>query len=136
MARPGYSNALPGPRSIVITLKDSNALAAFGAGTRKFRMPGRAKIIGVTINLQGKGGTYVTATIDIQDDGVSILTAPQSIAAAVAGTPIDVEGSGLAAGAADVRKDSVMSIVMAEAGGTAPTWQGADLQIDWMPLAD
>jgi hypothetical protein len=121
---------------MVINLADSGPARAFASGTRKVRMPGSGKIIGITFNAQAKAGTHSTSTIDVQDDGVSLLVAPINVAAAVAGTPVDVEGAALAAIAANVRKDSVISIVMAEAGGAGPTWQGADLQIDWTPLSD
>ena len=139
MARNGYP-VIHSVRTMNVCLAASGPLVAFASGTRKIIMPGRGKVIGVSLNLQGKGGTHVTSTVDVQDDGVSILTAPFNVATAVAGTPQSKEaspgGTGLAAAADDVRKDSVISIIMAEAGGTAPTFQGADLQIDWMPLAD
>jgi len=123
------------PQSIVLALTAAN-LEATVAGTRKLRMPQRGKIIGATLNLGLKGGTHGTNTLDILSGATSLLAAAFDVAAAVAGTPIDKEGSDLAAAAADVAKDATISVAVAVSGGSSPTWGAATLQIDYVPLGD
>jgi hypothetical protein len=140
MARPGYSTGVKGGaqvKSLIVTLHGMG-LIAFTALTRKIQMPESGKIIGVHLNVAAKGGTFPpgAATLDVQDAGVSVLAVPFDVEALVAGTPVDKEGSDIAAAGDVVPKDAVISIVTAVTGGTSPTWQGADLQIDYVSLGD
>lgn len=138
MSRPAYSLGVgPGVKTLTVTLHGMG-LIAFTALTRKLQMPERGKIVGCHLNVAAKGGTFPpgAATLDILDGATSILTATFDVEALVAGTPVDKEGSDLAAAADVVEKDAVLSIVTAVTGGTSPTWQGADLQIDYVPLGD
>lgn len=137
MSRPGYSlGAGVRPQSLIVPLVAGPTAQAFAALTVKAKLPQKGKIIGIDLNFASKGGTHSTSTVDVQDDGVSLLGAPFDVAGTAAGTTIAKEGSDLAAGAAAVAKDSVLSVVLAEAGGSSPTWGGASVQIDYIPLGD
>lgn len=137
MARPGLS-AGQGLRvqSIIVTLVGAAPLVAFAAHTIKLLMPQTGQFVGATLNIGTRGGTHVTSAIDVQDDGVSILAATFDVDALTPGTPVNKEGSALAAGAASVAKDSVLSIILTESGGTSPTYADATLQLDYIPLGD
>lgn len=137
MARPGYSIGIPTrPTTLMVTLANMGPLVAFAAHTVKIRMPQRGKIIGMTLNVGTRGGTHVGSALDVQKEGVTMLAATFDVDALTPGTPIDKEGSALAANADPVAKDATISIVTTEAGGTAPTWGDATLQIDYIPLGD
>lgn len=140
MSRPAYSlGAKAGGggqvKSLIVTLKDSVS-GAFGDLTRKLQMPETGKIIGIHLNVAARGGTHSTSTVDVVADATSVLAAVFDVAALTPGTPVDKEGSALAAAADSVAKDTVLSVVQTEDGGSSPTWQGVDLQIDYVPLGD
>lgn len=134
MARPAYSTGMIQPVTFLFNLIPGTALVAPAASTQKMRIPANLKVIGVTANAGQKGGTFGTTAIDVQVGGVTILTTTIDAAAAVAGTPVDREGSGLAAGAASVAKDAILSVVVTTSGGTSPTWADVTVQIDAIPL--
>lgn len=136
MSRPGYALGMERPQTLIVALAHSGANVAFAAHTRKITMPQRCKIIGITLNIGVKSGTYVTATVDVKSGSTSLLTALFDAAALVAATKVDKEGSALAAAADDVAKDATISVVLAESGGTSPVYADADLQIDYVPLGD
>lgn len=140
MARPGYGSGIKGGGGHVKTIGpitiSASVLAAFAAITYKCRMPETGKIVGVTMNVAGKGGTHSTSTLDVLKSTTSLLAATFDVAAAVAGTPVDKEGSALAAAADVVAKDAELRITLAESGGTSPTTQGLTVQIDYVPLGD
>src|SRR5687767_6681124 len=110
MARPTYSQGMATVKSLTITVAQLGALVAFIAGSLKFRMPEQGKIIGITMNAAAKGGTHVTSTIDVLEGATSLLTAVFDVAAHTAGTPVDKEGSALAAAADVVAKDAELVI--------------------------
>lgn len=141
MARPGYALGMPRPLSIVVALAHSGPLVAFAAHTAKVRLPQRGKIIGITLNIGAKGGTHSTSTVDVLKattggSGTSLLAALFDAAALTAGTPVDKEGTALAAAADEVAKDQEIRVTLAESGGTSPTYSDATLQIDYVPLGD
>jgi hypothetical protein len=137
MARPAYSAGISlRPQTIVITTHQLAALAAYAAGTIKFTMPQSGTIIGVTANVAEKGGTHGTSTADVKAGDDSVLGAAIDIAGATAGTPVKVEGDGLAAAAQNVAKDTEMSVVLAVSGGSSPTARGLTVQIDYLPIGD
>lgn len=133
-ARPKYNLGSAAPASLIFPLLAGSALAAFAAHTLKFIAPCKLKVIGARLAVGLKGGTHVTSTLDIQKAGVTMLGALFNVATAVAGTPIDKEIADLAANAASVAANTELSIVTAEAGGTAPTWADVVVQIDYIPL--
>ena len=140
MARPGYSLGAKGGGGQVKSLTVSLAglvAATFANGIIfKLRMPETGQIIGVTLNVAARGGTHVTSTVDVGNAGTSLLAALFNVATLTPGTPVDKEGSALAAGAASVAKDAELRITTAESGGTSPTVTGVTVQIDYVPLGD
>lgn len=135
MARPSVSAGLGlKVATLIVTLAPLGALTAFAAMSLKLRMPQRGKILGMSLNVAARGGTHVTSAVDVSNAGTSLLAAAFDIDALTPGTIVDKEGSALAAGADDVAKDAEIRITSTEAGGTSPTWQGATVQIDYLPL--
>jgi hypothetical protein len=134
MARPAYSAGSRGVRTLTVSLHGMG-LIAFAALTRKIAMPERGIIIAITLNVAARGGTHGTSTVDVLSGASSLLTALFNVAGLTPGTPVEKLAADLtAAGVAAIAKDAVLSIVTAESGGTSPTWQGADLQIDYVPI--
>ncbi|MGQ0545551.1 MAG: hypothetical protein ACT4P3_09500 [Betaproteobacteria bacterium] len=95
-------------------------LPVFIAGQRtatvtpvKFAMPQPCDMIGVGATARASGGTSPTLTVDLQDDGVSVLSSAISI---TAGTWSEGTISNAAIG-----DESVMTVVLT-IGGTSPTW--------------
>jgi hypothetical protein len=136
MARPAFSVGSAKPQSLVVSILCGQALAAFAAHTMKVRMPQTGKVIGVTLNVGGRGGTHSTSTLDVTNAGTSLLAAAFNVTALTPGTPVDKEGAALAAAAAEVAKDAELRITTAESGGTTPTWQNVTVQIDYVPSGD
>lgn len=140
MARPAFSMGVKAGgggqvKSLVLTLAGMT-LEAFASRTFKLRMPEQGKVVGVTMNVAAKGGTHSTSTIDVQEGSTSLLASTFDVAGATAGTPVDKEGSGVAAAADPVAKDAEIRIVCTESGGTSPTVAGLTVQIDYVPLGD
>jgi hypothetical protein len=79
----------------------------------KFAMPQPCELLGVGATARASGGTSPTLTVDVQDDGASVLSSAISI---TAGTWS--EGTISSAAIAD---ESVMTIVLTITG-TSPTW--------------
>lgn len=79
----------------------------------KFAMPQACDMIGVGATARASGGTTPTLTVDVHDDGASILSSAISI---TAGTWS--EGTISSAAISD---ESVMTVVLT-IGGTTPTW--------------
>jgi hypothetical protein len=81
----------------------------------RFKLPFPAQVLGVSATARVSGGTTPTLTIDVMDDGVSVLT-----------TPVTVTGGAVAEASLDSTKitigdESVITINTA-IGGTSPTW--------------
>jgi len=79
----------------------------------KFTLPYKAKLIGISATARASGGTTPTLTIDVEDDGTSVLSSAISITAGTVS-----EGTISSANVAD---ESVLEIVLT-IGGTTPTW--------------
>jgi hypothetical protein len=141
MARPGYSIGTKAGgggsvKSLIVSLHGMG-LIAFAALTRKIALPESGVIQAITLNVAARGGTHSTSTVDVKSGSTSLLTALFDVAALTPGTPVEKLAANLTAtGQAVVAKDAVISIVTAESGGTSPTWQGVDLQIDYVPVGD
>lgn len=135
MARPSYSPAVASPQSIVLPFLTGGALTAFVAkvGCIKFRMPQRGQILGLTLDVNQKGGTHATSTLTVKAGADALIGAAFDVAAIVAGTPVDKEGVALTAAAADVAQGTLISVDLGVTGGTSPTWADATLQIDYVP---
>lgn len=140
MSRPGYSlGAKAGGggqvKTLLVTLT-SFTLEAFAAGTMAIKMPERGQIIGIDLSVGARGGTHSTSTLDVLAGATSLLAAVFDVAALTPLTAVAKEGTALAAGAADVAKDTEINITTAVSGGTSPTWARANVQIDYVPLGD
>lgn len=137
MARPAYSLAIASRiKTINLTLFGMGPLVAWAARTMHFTMPERGTIVGMTLDVGASGGTHVTSAVDVHDDGSTVLDSTFDVDGITPSTPIKKEGSDLADAAADIAKDSEMSVVLTESGGTNPTVAAVNLQIDYVPLGD
>lgn len=137
MSRPGYSTGIKGAgiKTLLIPFLHAGPLVTWAAHTLKFRAPESGIVVGVTVNVEAKGGTHSVSTLDVKQGSTSLLAAAFDIFAAVAGTPIDKEGATLAT-TPTFAKDATLSIVTTESGGTSPTAQGVTVQIDYVPTGD
>lgn len=128
-----------GARPIVLTALAGAALTAFAtkSGFVQFRAPRPMKIIAVTLNVNQRGGTHSTSTLDVLAGATSLLGAAFNVASLTPGTPVDkvdnVSGE-LSAAAASVAAETLIKVSTTESGGTSPTWADVSVQIDWIPL--
>lgn len=137
MSRPGLSIGNPiRTQTILLSALCGSALAAFTAATWKFLMPQAGQVVGVTLNVNQRGGTHATSTIDVKAGANSLLAAVFDVAALTPATPVNKEGASLSASALSVAKDAAMSVVVAVAGGSSPTWADVTVQIDYIPTGD
>lgn len=136
MARSKFSLGVAhGVQSMTVTLAGMAAVA-FGAATFKVVLPSRAKVVGVSFNAGAIGGTHVTSAIDVKNGGTSLLASALDVDAAVAGTPVERNGTTMASAADDIAQGTAISIVCTESGGTNPTLTAATLTIEYIPLGD
>lgn len=135
MSRPGYS-AGQGlrPKSIVIPMLAGAALTAFANAKTYANVLAVESgiVVGIHFNVGGKGGTFSVGTVAVKNGSNTIATL--NAASAVAGTPVEVEGTSLAN--TSFSKDSIFTLLSAESGGTSPTWQDVTIQIDYIPTGD
>lgn len=141
MARPGFSLGTKSGgggqvKSLIVCLHGMG-LIAVAAHIRKIAMPESGKIIAVTLNVAARGGTHVTTTVSLKSGSTELLTTLFDAAGLTPATPVEKLTADLTAtGQAVIAKDAVLSVTVAESGGTSPTWQGVDLQIDYVPVGD
>ena len=64
------------------------------------------------------------------------MSAAFDVAALTPATMVHKEIASLVAGAASVDRNTEMSIVTAESGGTSPTWADVTVQVDYIPLGE
>ena len=140
MVRPAFSLGTKGGggqvKSLVVMLAGHVVIAWVDAIVIKLRMPERGQIVGVTMSVDTLVATHSTSTLDIGAGATSLLASVIDVSALVDGTPLDVEGAGLSAAAADVAKDSEIRLTSAESGGSTPGIIGCMVQIDYVPLGD
>tara|TARA_R110002096_G_scaffold172484_6_gene346183 strand:- start:661 stop:1107 length:447 start_codon:yes stop_codon:yes gene_type:complete len=110
-ATQNYSTAVPGV--VVIPLHLDGQFTATTNPVAKFAIPFGAKLIGVSANARASGGTSPTLTVDVEDDGTSVLSSAISITAGTIS-----EGTIANATIAD---ESVIEVVLT-IGGSSPTW--------------
>lgn len=103
--------AIPGV--VLIPLQLDGQFTATVNPVVKFILPFGARLIGVSANARASGGTSPTLTVDVEDDGTSVLS---SAIAITAGTP--AEGTVANPAIAD---ESVIEVILT-IGGTSPTW--------------
>jgi len=73
MASLGNMNMIQ-PQSIIVAASDESTPITVGVAKTTFRTPYPLQILGVKASLTTAGGTSGTTTIDINDDGTSILS--------------------------------------------------------------
>lgn len=136
MARPEYNLAAGVPMSFTFPVLAGAALTAFAAKTGfiQFRAPRKMQIIGITLNVNQRGGTHSASAVNVLAGGTTVLASTFSVNGLTPGTPVDKEGTDLTAAAASVAKDTLITVNLTEAGGTSPTWADVTLQIDAIPL--
>ncbi len=81
----------------------------------RHRLPCAARLVDASFAVRASGGTSPTLTVDVLDDGVSLLASPQAVTAAGG-----IQEATLAANPV-IAKDSVLSVNLA-IGGTSPTF--------------
>jgi hypothetical protein len=110
-ATPNYSVAISGVQ--VIPVHISGQYTATTDPVAHIQLPFPATVIGVSATARASGGTSPTLTVDIEDDGTSILSSAISVTAGTVS-----EGTIATASVAD---ESQMEVVLT-IGGTSPTW--------------
>lgn len=106
-------NLAPGYDVEVIPIHISGQYTATTADVAQFKLPFSGSLIGVSATARASGGTSPTLTVDVQDDGTTVLSSAISITAGTVS-----EGTVNAAAIAD---ESEITIDLTIGGGT-PTW--------------
>jgi len=109
-ATANYSLAIPGVQVIPIQLAGQYTATVTPAS---FKIPFGVTLIGVSATARASGGTSPTLTVDVKDDGTSVLSSPVAVTAGSVS-----EGTISTATIAD---ESVIDIVLT-IGGSTPTW--------------
>lgn len=137
MPRPEYNLAAGVPMTFTFPMLVGAALTAFAAKTGfiQFRAPRKMKIIGITLNVNQRGGTHSASALNVLAGGTTLLGSTFSVNGLTPGTPVDKEGTDLTAAADVVAKDTLITVNLTESGGTSPTWADVTLQIDAIPVA-
>lgn len=117
-ATTNYSLATPG--ILVLPFHFDGQFTATTDPVAEFKMPFAANLIGISGTCRASGGTTPTLTIDLEDDGTSVLSAAFAV---TAGTV--AEGT---ISTASVVDESVMEIVFT-IGGSSPTWDDCTVLI-------
>lgn len=110
-ATQNYSVAFPGV--VTIPIQVSGQYTATTAAVARFKLPFAARVIGVSCSARASGGTSPTLTIDVNDDGTTILSGDVTVTAGSVS-----EGTISTAAVAD---ESVVTVDLT-IGGTSPTW--------------
>lgn len=97
----------------VIPIVINGQRTATTADVAQFKLPFPAKLIGVSATARASGGTSPTLTVDVQDDGASVLSSAISVTAGTVS-----EGTVSAGSIADESEITVDLTI----GGTSPTW--------------
>lgn len=97
----------------VIPIQISGQWTATTTSVSKFKLPFAAKLIGVSATARVSGGTTPTLTVNVKDDGTTVLSSAISITAGTVS-----EGTISAASIAD---ESLITVDLT-IGGTTPTW--------------
>lgn len=108
---PNYAVAIPGV--VVIPFHVSGQYTATAVGVARFAMPFPARIVGVHASARASGGTSPTLTVNLMDDGASVLSAAITVTAGnithgTVANPV-------------ISDESVMTVDLT-IGGTSPTW--------------
>lgn len=107
------SNLAVGYDVQLVPIHISGQYTATTADVAQFKLPFPGHLIGVSATARASGGTSPTLTVDVQDDGASVLSSAISVTAGTVS-----EGTVTGAAIAD---ESEITIDLA-IGGTSPTW--------------
>lgn len=121
MARADTSNisvATPGVVLLPVHLQGQHTTDVTAAA--RIKLPFPAKVLGVSASARASGGTTPTLTVDVLDDGTSVLSAPVSVTAGSVS-----EGTVTSTGIGD---ESLLTVNLA-IGGTTPTWDDIDVLV-------
>ena len=110
-ATQNYSLAVPGV--VTVPLQLSGQYTATETDVVTFALPFKARVLGVSASARASGGTTPTLTVNVLDDGTTILSAPLSV---TAGSVSEATVS-----APSVADESVVTVDLAITG-TSPTW--------------
>lgn len=110
-ATSNFSQAVAGVEVIPILI--SGQRTANVTAVTRFALPFAARVIGVSASARASGGTTPTLTVDLLDDGTTVLSAPVAVTAGA------VSEATIATPA--VADESVMTVNLAITG-TNPTW--------------
>jgi hypothetical protein len=103
------------PMLLVIPLTLNRQYNATTANAARVRLPCDARLVDAAFAVRASGGTSPTLTIDVQDDGVTLLTTPTPVTAAGG-----IQEASIVANPV-IAKDSVIALNLA-IGGTSPTF--------------
>lgn len=117
-ATPNIAIATPGVMVLPVHLPGQYTASV--TAVARIKLPFEAKVLGVSASARASGGTTPTLTVDVLDDGTTILSAPIAVTAGAV-----AEGTLAAPTIAD---ESVITVNLA-IGGTTPTWDDVDLLI-------
>ncbi|WP_316978044.1 hypothetical protein [Shumkonia mesophila] len=117
-ATPNIAVATPGVQIVPIHLQGQ--FTADVTAVVRLKLPFPAKVLGVSASARASGGTTPTLTVDVLDDGTTILAAPIAVTAAAV-----AEGTLAAPTIAD---ESVITVNLVITG-TNPTWDDIDVVI-------
>lgn len=117
-ATPNVAVATPGVVLMPVHLQGQFTADVTAVATLKLPFP--ARVLGVSASARASGGTSPTLTVDVLDDGTTVLSAPIAVTAGAV-----AEGTLAAPVIAD---ESVITIDLAITG-TNPTWDDVDVLI-------
>ncbi len=107
-----YSEVVTGVQFVSLPIMGTYTASRTGIVT--FQIPFKAKVLGVSAKARSEAGTTPTLTVDVKENGTTILSAPFSVysSAITAGTISD----------STLADESTISIDLA-IGGTSPNYQ-------------
>ena len=98
---------------VLLPVEISGQRSASVAAVARYKLPFKARLLGVSASARASGGTTPTLTVDVQAGGASVLSAPVAVTAgAVAEGVVETPA---------VADEAVITIDLA-IGGTTPTW--------------
>lgn len=106
-----YSEVVTGIQ--IVPFHISGQYTATTSNIVKFRLPFKAQVLGVSATARASGGTSPTLTVDVKEDGSSILSSAISVTAGTVS-----EGTVSDTSLAD---ESIITIDLT-IGGSSPTW--------------
>lgn len=111
MTTPNIPISTPGV--VLVPLQLPGQYTADVTAVSRFKLPFAARVVGVSASARASGGSAPTLTVDVLDDGTSVLLAPIAVTAGAV-----AEGTVASPAVAD---ESVITVDLA-IGGTNPTW--------------